>query len=178
MKTLKELIQEKRWPDDPLPDSGLPLAWNRGEGLVDLCCDIFRRNDPDKYTIADIGVARGISTQIFAYYGSVLGVDHHLWDEAKALIGMPRITLMEEDTFAAAEFLMGRQQFDCVYLDSVHEEDFLTREIKAWLPLVKKGGTICGHDANSEFPGVMKAVAKTLGGWDLIYSDSSWMKRL
>jgi len=173
MKKLDELIREKRWPDD-----GEVIQWNRGGGLVDLCNEIFKRNDPDRYMIADVGVARGISTQIFAHYGKVLGVDHHLWDEAKALIGIPNITLMEEDTFAAAEFLRGKQEFDCVFLDTVHEEDFLTREIKAWLPLVKKGGVIAGHDYNVCYPGVQWAVVKTLGGPDMVFSDSSWLKRL
>lgn len=173
MKTLDELSRLPRWPRD-----GHIVQWNRGSGLWEMCIDAFGTKRQDDYQIADLGVAYGISTQIFAHFGQVLGVDHQLWAEAKELIGAKNITLLENDTLEAAEFLKGRQTFDLVYHDSRHDEEFLVREIEAWLPLIRKGGCVAGHDYNPEWPGVQMAVMKVLGGPDLVFCDSSWLKRL
>lgn len=174
LRPLSELITEKRWPEE---SDIWPHTWNRGSGLLDLCNDVFGSYNPS-HQIADVGVARGISTQIFAHFGHVTGVDHQIWDEAKAIQGHPRITLMQEDTFEAARFFHGKQQFDLVHLDTIHEEGWLSEEIRLWLPNVRPGGYIGGHDANNWFPGVTAAIVKTLGGWDRIYSDGSWVKKI
>jgi len=49
------------------------------------------------------------------------------------------------------------ESVDLVFLDDRHEYDFLKAGIQAWLPKVKKGGNLAGHDYNEHFPGVMKA---------------------
>lgn len=37
--------------------------------------------------------------------------------------------------------------FDVVFIDADHEYDGFKKDVDAWLPKVRKGGTICGHDA-------------------------------
>jgi hypothetical protein len=37
--------------------------------------------------------------------------------------------------------------FDVVFIDADHEYDGFKKDIEKWLPKVKKGGTLCGHDA-------------------------------
>lgn len=81
------------------------------------------------------------------------------------------------DSLAAADTLED-QTFDLVYLDSRHDYEWVRDEIRAWLPKVKKGGAISGHDYSPEFPGVQKAVAEVLGGPDHVYRDSSWIVRV
>lgn len=63
-----------------------------------------------------------------------------------------------------------RGQFDLVYLDAGHSYEEVKADIEAWLPLLRDGGILCGHDfdnVDSEdsimFPGVRKAVEEAFG---------------
>jgi predicted O-methyltransferase YrrM len=51
-----------------------------------------------------------------------------------------------------------RSSFDLVMIDASHTEKKCSADLKAWEPLVKKGGVICGDDWH--FKGVEKAVRK------------------
>lgn len=48
------------------------------------------------------------------------------------------------------------ESLDFVFIDANHEYDFIRKDILTWLPKVKKGGYIGGHDYN--WPSVTKAV--------------------
>lgn len=64
-----------------------------------------------------------------------------------------------------------------VYIDGNHTYDFVKDDILHWLPKVKKGGYIGGHDIdNVEWPGVRQAVTEFFGENVKIYTDSwaSW----
>lgn len=174
MKSLSELVLEKRWPDD-----GEFPQLNRGQGLVDMCEEILDAYNPGNI-IADVGVARGISAQIFRHYGKVVSVDHSYWLGVREMLWeIPGIEPWEGDSLEAASFHMAEGPlFDLVYLDTCHDEEWVTKEIQAWIPCVKKGGFIGGHDFSVLFPGVQWAVMKVLGGPDHVYSDSSWIKRV
>lgn len=50
---------------------------------------------------------------------------------------------------------------DFIYIDASHEYKDVKNDIKAWLPKLKKGGTIAGDDFNS--PQVSKAVRQAFG---------------
>ena len=49
---------------------------------------------------------------------------------------------------------------DFVFLDGDHSYDGLKKDIIAWLPKVKKGGIICGHDFCLADSGVIQAVTE------------------
>ena len=49
-----------------------------------------------------------------------------------------------------------KEKVDFVYIDANHQYEFVKADILAWLPKVKKGGMICGHDFGRD--GVYKAV--------------------
>lgn len=53
----------------------------------------------------------------------------------------------------------GNASLDYVYIDADHHYEAVVRDIDAWLPKVKRGGVIAGHDF-AEYPGfgVIKAV--------------------
>lgn len=49
-----------------------------------------------------------------------------------------------------------------VFIDACHEYDSVKADILAWLPIVRDGGTLCGHDYFN-FPGVKRAVDEIFG---------------
>ncbi len=52
---------------------------------------------------------------------------------------------------------------DFVFLDDHHEYESVLAEIRAWLPRLKSGGIIAGHDVNAHYPGVKKAIDVAFG---------------
>ena len=69
--------------------------------------------------------------------------------------------------------------FDFVYIDGSHEYESVKRDIQLYLPKLRKGGVIAGHDYNEgEWPGVVRAVNETVGKPDKTYLDSSWLKAI
>lgn len=61
----------------------------------------------------------------------------------------------------AASFV--RNGLASVFIDGDHSYESCLADIKAWLPKVKSGGLICGHDYSATFPGVPKAVGEMFG---------------
>lgn len=78
-----------------------------------------------------------------------------------------------------ASFDFNKDTFDFVYIDALHDYRSVCYDIKSWLNLIKQGGWIGGHDYDSPlFPGVKKAVLKTIGKPDYVYADTSWLKQV
>lgn len=63
-----------------------------------------------------------------------------------------------ESVLAAANFSDG--SLDAAFIDADHREEFVKADIKAWLPKIKSGGILAGHDADEA--GVAKAVVELL----------------
>lgn len=63
---------------------------------------------------------------------------------------------------------------DFVFIDGDHSYEGCLRDIDAWLPKVRKGGLICGHDYNNKWPGVLQAVAARFEKI-AVAQDSVWM---
>jgi predicted O-methyltransferase YrrM len=57
---------------------------------------------------------------------------------------------------AAATFEPG--SVDLVFLDASHDEPAITADIAAWLPTLRAGGILAGHDYRDDHPGVVAAV--------------------
>jgi len=72
---------------------------------------------------------------------------------------------------------------DFVFLDGDHRYDAIAKDIRAWMPKVRKGGLICGHDFTPGWPGVIQAVqeaAATLDGFTDLAVDvrsTCWLAR-
>lgn len=66
------------------------------------------------------------------------------------------------------------KSLDFVFLDASHDYDNVVADIVAWLPKVKEGGIIGGHDALH--PPIVAACADTVGQVDLNPQRDCWYK--
>lgn len=68
------------------------------------------------------------------------------------------------------------KSFDMVFIDAGHTYEEVKEDIKTWLPKVKKGGILCGHDYHPQkWPGVVKAVDEVFHKVDGVV-DTIWYK--
>lgn len=52
---------------------------------------------------------------------------------------------------------------DMIFIDAAHAYEYVSEDIKNWLPKVKVGGIISGHDFSADWPGVVRAVHENFG---------------
>jgi predicted O-methyltransferase YrrM len=63
--------------------------------------------------------------------------------------------------------------FDCIFIDADHDYNNIYADILAWMPLLRPGGIICGHDFQPSFPGVMQAVQELIPKFSIV-GGSIW----
>ena len=76
---------------------------------------------------------------------------------------------------------LNSKTYDFIYIDGLHTYDGVKNDIINYLPLVKKGGMIGGHDYGTKHPhliGVTEAVNEMLGEPDKVFEDNSWIKKV
>lgn len=77
----------------------------------------------------------------------------------------------------AAQFI--KDGLDFVYIDAGHEYSDVANDISVWLPKVRSGGILAGHDYNLEsFPRVVQAVNESFGPDRREIRGASWIVRL
>jgi cephalosporin hydroxylase len=65
-----------------------------------------------------------------------------------------------------------------VFIDAQHDYHSVKEDISAWLPLIKSGGWIAGHDFSGEWTGVKKAVEEIFGSDYKTMKDQIWVHYL
>jgi hypothetical protein len=88
------------------------------------------------------------------------------WEEIrqealKRVAGKKAVIFNRTSEAASVAFLEG--YFDFVFLDANHTYQSVTDDIKYWLPKVRSGGLLCGHDYGGPYHDVAKAVNAALG---------------
>ena len=145
--------------------------------------------------IAEIGVYRGISMlhllENVPNIELAIGVDPywgrgHIYAEdrpsvenwylarrnLKGYIGN-KLSLINDTSLNACK-LFADGYFDYVFIDGDHSYENVKADIDAWLPKVKLGGILAGHDIN--FPEVTKAVVESGLSYEKV-SPRCWMHR-
>ena len=73
------------------------------------------------------------------------------------------VQIIDGDSICVAEIFQDRF-FDMVFIDASHKYEDVKADILAWMPKVKQGGIIAGHDYVESQKGVKRAVDEILGG--------------
>lgn len=84
------------------------------------------------------------------------------------------------DSLAAALVCHNRKlKFDSVFIDGCHEFAECCADIQAWLPMIRSGGIIAGHDYWPANIGVMDAVNKYFrNGFEIVSGTRIWFARI
>ena len=161
------------------------------EGLLELINEL-----PNKGTMIEIGTFTGESTVLFGdHFKKVIGIDPMMEDydvedptskfnfnkvldmfneRVKNHKNIQLITKTSDD--AVLDF--NDEVFDFIYIDGIHQYENVKQDIINYLPKVKKGGVIGGHDYGGVWTGVQKAVDEVFGKPDKVFKDTSWIKFL
>ena len=165
------------------------------EGLLDLIKELGDNSDK---TMIEIGSFVGESTVLFAQsFKKVIAVDPFLadydpLDPTSYLFEFKNVYETYLDRTGAHENIqtivstsddavkkLGGLKYDFIYIDGLHTYDGVKTDIINYLPLVKKGGVIGGHDYTDQHEhlvGVYKAVNEMFGKPDKVFKDNSWIK--
>lgn len=190
MKTLKELFQVARMYYMPLTPN------NSVEGLFEMIKDIVKPN----FFMAEIGSFSGVSSELFArFVNYIYCID--IWNSDPNYIEIDaekinqsfvnftemaksynNIGMVKKTSLKAVEGF-NNESLDLVYIDGRHDYESVLSDIKAWLPKVKKGGWITGHDIDLKFSEkegkrVFEAVTEMFGNDYKTYPDTSWAHQI
>ena len=179
---MNELLKERR-----LPHLGDDNGINRLFGLKDLITENLNKDS----IVCEIGSFEGKSSELFALLvKSVYCVDpwdlyHEIGDEfmsqsenkfddvLKRYNNIIKIKNFSVDVSKTFE----NEFFDCVYIDGDHNYEPVKQDIQHWIPKVKNGGFISGHDYN--LWGIRKAIDETFKDVPIrVYSDQSWIIKI
>ena len=81
------------------------------------------------------------------------------------------------DTFIKSqEFEELKGKIDFVYIDANHTYEAAKHDIEVCKEMIKPNVAFAGHDYQSDWIGVVKAVDEKLGHPDVVYGDYSWIK--
>jgi hypothetical protein len=83
-----------------------------------------------------------------------------------------RAVVIKGDSAGSARMFFDNSA-DIVFIDADHSEAGVKRDIAAWLPKVRKGGILCGHDIL--WPSVKAAVEGVFGDTYEVLPDEIWL---
>jgi predicted O-methyltransferase YrrM len=98
-----------------------------------------------------------------AIYRNLEGTERRFRQQLGPWIDAGRVAIVRMGSPSAAKHLLKTvgPVMDLVFIDADHRYRNTRRDIRAWRPLVRRGGILCGHDIG--WPGVKKAVAHEFG---------------
>lgn len=83
------------------------------------------------------------------------------------------LTLIKGDSATTSnQFKDG--QVDFLFIDASHTYTEVRRDIKMWLPKMKSGGVLAGHDYSKDFPQVQVAVSRELKDKQFTVKNDIW----
>lgn len=93
----------------------------------------------------------------------------------KKLRGENRIQILKGTSWEQAERVKTRN-LDFAFVDASHDKESVMKDLKAWVPKVKIGGVICGHDLH--FPSVVEALNEIIPDYQKAGVDNCWFYKV
>lgn len=191
-KRIEELMATPRMFYVGLNYSACNFKVNSLAGLMLLIEDCTNED-----TVAvEVGSFSGVSSELFALHCKRLHcidlwdpyweisekriVEFAEWSFDRMAAEHGNIEKIKGDSVEAADRFPDRS-LDLVYIDAAHDYDSVKRDLLAWIPKVKEGGWIAGHDyRHDESIQVYEAVNEIFAETHRIvtYPDSSFAVRL
>jgi cephalosporin hydroxylase len=151
------------------------MSWSDIPGLMNFedIYDMAAARAKPGDVLVEVGIYNGRSVAYLAEKTAgrnvIYGIDNFsMADEAETrrnLAPYPHVIVVNASSQDAADsiLLLGfRPTF--VFLDALHDYESVKADIAAWLPLVRPGGVIAGHDYSpTDWPGVVQAVQERFG---------------
>lgn len=161
------------------------------EGLIDL---INTLDKPENFEMVEIGTYVGDSAKIFIDNIPTLTKINCIdpWENYDRLVKCPmvivenyfnefkkqypdKINKIKSKSIDAVKYF-DDDSLDFVYIDGNHTYEGCKSDIELYLPKIKDGGWIGGHDYQNNFPGVLKSVNEVFGKENILtFKDTSWL---
>jgi len=147
-------------------------SW-KGKSAAFMCVEIANSGKNIKFDCVDIWTGAGVTGE---YDGDKSVQEQTLYEEfvnyMKPVEGL--YTPVKEWSDKAAALYQDRS-LDFVFIDAGHAYENVSADIRAWLPKVRPGGAIGGHDYPAA-EGVQRAVQEQINEFTLI--NNSWMAKV
>ena len=89
--------------------------------------------------------------------------------------GLPVIPLMMPSVEAAAMLGAIGVGADMIFIDANHAYEYVKADIKAWMPMLADGGTLCGHDYDPLYwEGIVRAVNECVPAFRIVPGTTIW----
>lgn len=159
-------------------NDGEPDGW-----MTQMELAFLKKAAESSENVVEVGSWKGRSTKALleGCKGTVTAVDHFqgsddyrdstlsiaraepIYDIFMKNVGRyPNLVTLKMGSDEAAEQIP-EQSVDMVFIDSDHRYEQVKAEIDRWLPKVRPGGILCGHDYADGWPGVRRAVEESFG---------------
>lgn len=144
-----------------------------------------RESYAERVEVCEVGTWHGDSAKAMASTGlcSVMCVDHWHGSDGLQLIAPNDPPLRKfldnckqeidagiinyrtgNSVEVAKDFEDAGRQFDIIFIDADHSYESVKADIEAWMPCLRDGGVMIGHDYRThQFPGLTKAVQEMFG---------------
>jgi len=153
-----------------------------GNALEKLVQMVLREN----MMVVEVGSWKGYSTSVLArsvadYHGNVFAVDHWLGGEEGTKFDYTKkvdvFSIFKHNMIALGvwdivhplvmDSLTASQIFadgilDLVFIDADHRYEPFKKDVSAWLPKLRDGGILCGHDCHGYYLEYPEEVRKTI----------------
>jgi Methyltransferase domain len=176
---LEKNARKERWFPPSAGDHWPAL--NSTQGIIDMVRTLGVALD----LVIEVGSFAGVSTEAFCLLAQrVIAVDFWMGDGARgwkdfwtAHYETKNLSIMRMLSSEASK-LVSPKIADLVYIDGNHNYMHVVDDIMNWMPKVKPGGWISGHDYHYTQPEVILAVDYVFGKPDAVFSDSTWLVKL
>ena len=116
-------------------------------------------------------------------YGKISTLNQVSWNKnylkvCRFMFHFPSLKIIHASS-SGASGLFSSEYFDLIFVDANHSYEAVLADIELWLPKMKLGGLLTGHDfENTDFPGVKKAVTEKFGDGIEVYKGGIWIKKI